>query len=93
MLYSVKGTLTHMEPGIAVIECGGVGFKCLTTLVTQRNLPPLGSQAMLYTDHPVSHNSVSRVNPQNNHIPTVLPPNIYTCGEQNAPAPSGRPAG
>ena len=49
MLYSVKGTLTHMEPGIAVIECGGVGFKCLTTLVTQRNLPPLGSQAMLYT--------------------------------------------
>ena len=38
-----------MEPGIAVIECGGVGFKCLTTLVTQRNLPPLGSQAMLYT--------------------------------------------
>ena len=49
MLYSVKGTLTHMEPGMAVIECGGVGFKCLTTLVTQRNLPPLGSQAMLYT--------------------------------------------
>ena len=34
---------------MAVIECGGVGFKCLTTLVTQRNLPPLGSQAMLYT--------------------------------------------
>ena len=32
-----------------VIECGGVGFKCLTTLVTQRGLPPVGSQAMLYT--------------------------------------------
>ena len=49
MLYSVKGTLTHMEPGMAVIECGGVGFKCLTTLVTQRNLPPLGETVTLYT--------------------------------------------
>ena len=28
MLYSVKGKLIHTEPGIAVVECGGVGFKC-----------------------------------------------------------------
>lgn len=49
MFYSVKGTLTHVEPGLAVIECGGVGFKCLTTLSTQRGLPKLGEQAMLYT--------------------------------------------
>ena len=49
MFYSVKGTLTHVEPGLAVIECGGVGFKCLTTLNTQRGLPKLGEQAMLYT--------------------------------------------
>ncbi len=49
MFYSVKGTLTHVEPGLAVIECGGVGFKCLTTLNTQRGLPKLGEKAMLYT--------------------------------------------
>lgn len=49
MFYSLKGTLLHMEPGIAVIECGGVGFKCMTTLSTMRALPKLGSEAKLYT--------------------------------------------
>lgn len=49
MFYSVKGILTHTEPNIAVVECGGVGFKCLTTLSTQRNLPKLGEQVKLYT--------------------------------------------
>ncbi|MBE6829962.1 MAG: Holliday junction branch migration protein RuvA [Ruminococcaceae bacterium] len=49
MFYSLKGKLIHMEPGLAVVECGGVGFKCLTTLSTQRTLPALGEQATLYT--------------------------------------------
>ena len=25
MIYSVRGTLVHMEPRLAVVECGGVG--------------------------------------------------------------------
>ena len=49
MFYSVKGNLIHTEPGFAAVECGGVGFKCLTTLSTQRTLPKLGEQVMLYT--------------------------------------------
>ena len=49
MFYSVKGKLTHSEMGFVVVECGGVGFKCLTTLSTQRNLPPLGETVTLYT--------------------------------------------
>ena len=49
MFYSVKGILIHTEPGFAVVECGGVGFKCLTTLNTQRVLPKLGEQVTLYT--------------------------------------------
>lgn len=49
MFYSVKGILTHMEPGFTVVECGGVGFKCLTSLSTQRALPPIGEQVLLYT--------------------------------------------
>ncbi len=49
MFYSIKGILTHLEPGVAVVECGGVGFKCFTTLVTQRSLPSVGTQVMLYT--------------------------------------------
>ena len=32
MIYSVTGTLIHMDATTAVVECGGVGFKCLTTL-------------------------------------------------------------
>ena len=49
MLYSVTGELIHTEPGLAVISCGGVGFKCLTTLNTQRQLPKVGEKARLYT--------------------------------------------
>ena len=49
MLYSVKGELIHMEPQVAVICCGGVGFKCRITMNTARQLPALGGEAMLYT--------------------------------------------
>ena len=49
MLYSVRGKLIHAEPRMAVIECGGVGFKCNITMTTARQLPSLNSEAMLYT--------------------------------------------
>lgn len=58
MLYSVKGTLVHMEAGFAVVECGGVGYKCLTTMQTQRNLPKLNQQATLYTHLNVREDAV-----------------------------------
>lgn len=49
MLYSVKGNLVHQEPGMAVVECGGVGFKCFVSMSTQRALPALGEQVTLFT--------------------------------------------
>ncbi|HEX2937376.1 MAG TPA: Holliday junction branch migration protein RuvA [Ruminiclostridium sp.] len=49
MIYSVSGILTHVEPGFAVIECGGVGFKCLTTSNTIGKLPKTGEKTRLYT--------------------------------------------
>ena len=49
MIYSVNGTLIHTEPGAAVVECGGVGFKCLTSMGTLRTLPAPGAQVKLYT--------------------------------------------
>lgn len=49
MFYSLRGTLLHTEPGVAVLECGGVGFKCMTTMNTLRTLPKLGSEAKLFT--------------------------------------------
>ncbi len=48
MIYSVRGTLIHMEPGFAVVECSGVGMRCQTTTNTQRNLK-LNSEVTLYT--------------------------------------------
>ena len=48
MYYSVRGEVIHLENGIAVIECGGVGYKCQTTSNTQRNLS-IGAQAQLFT--------------------------------------------
>lgn len=49
MLYSVKGELIHMEPNVAVICCGGVGFRCRITVNTARKLPRVGEEVMLYT--------------------------------------------
>ena len=49
MLYSLRGTFLHSEPGFVVVECGGVGYKCLTTMNTQRGLPKLGETVTLYT--------------------------------------------
>lgn len=49
MIYSLNGIVSHVEPGFAVIECGGVGFKCQTTANTLKKLPKLGETAQLYT--------------------------------------------
>lgn len=34
MIYSVKGELIHIEQGLAVVECGGLGYACRTTANT-----------------------------------------------------------
>ena len=49
MLYSLTGKLAHTEPGVAVIDVGGVAFKCFTSMGTLRALPRLGETATLYT--------------------------------------------
>ncbi|MCI2105696.1 MAG: Holliday junction branch migration protein RuvA [Intestinimonas sp.] len=48
MFYYVKGTVTHMAPYLAVIDCGGVGFACRTTNLTLSRLKK-GENATLYT--------------------------------------------
>mgnify|MGYP002344116838 FL=1 len=49
MFYRLRGKLIHTEPGMAAIECGGVGFKCLTSMNTLRGMPHEGEEAVLYT--------------------------------------------
>lgn len=49
MIYSLRGTLLFTDPSSAVIECGGVGYKCAVTVNTLRQLPKIGSEAMIFT--------------------------------------------
>ena len=47
MLYYVSGTVTVLEPELAVIDCGGVGYGCRITAYTAAQLK-LNQQAKLY---------------------------------------------
>ena len=47
MLYYVFGQVTVLEPGLAVIDCGGVGYGCRVTAYTAGQLK-LNQQARLY---------------------------------------------
>lgn len=48
MFYYVKGTVAHVAPYLAVIDCGGVGYACRTTNVTLSALK-VGQPGKLYT--------------------------------------------
>jgi len=47
MLYYLSGTVTVLEPGLAVIDCGGVGYGCRVTAYTAAQLK-LDKPARLY---------------------------------------------
>lgn len=47
MLYYVSGQVTVLEPGLAVIDCGGVGYGCRVTAYTAAQLK-LDQPAKLY---------------------------------------------
>ena len=47
MLYYVSGPVALLEPGLAVIDCGGVGYGCRVTAFTAGQLK-LGQPAKLY---------------------------------------------
>lgn len=48
MFYYVEGTVAVVEPALAVIDCGGVGYACSTSRQTSGNLKP-GQTVRLYT--------------------------------------------
>ena len=47
MIYSVNGTVELIEPNLAVIDCGGVGYACRTTANTLSQLK-IGEKAKLH---------------------------------------------
>ena len=48
MIYSVRGEIIHTEPSLAVVECGGVGYACRTTMNTLKQIGSSG-EAKLFT--------------------------------------------
>ncbi|MGN1050819.1 MAG: Holliday junction branch migration protein RuvA [Acutalibacteraceae bacterium] len=57
MLYSLRGKLIHREATLAVVECGGVGYACNTTINTQKQLKD-DSEVLLYTYMSVREDAV-----------------------------------
>lgn len=61
MIYSLNGRVIHTEPNAIVIECGGVGYRCITTAntlnaVLQKN--ENNKTVMLYTHMIVREDAV-----------------------------------
>ena len=48
MLYHLNGIVAEIEPNLAVIDCGGVGYACNTTNYTLSQLRK-GDKAKLFT--------------------------------------------
>lgn len=49
MIYSLRGRIICKEDNLAVIECGGVGYACRTTLNTLSRLECGENETILYT--------------------------------------------
>lgn len=58
MIYSLRGILTYKTQSFAVVECGGVGYKCSTSISSLRDMPQIGKEVTLYTHLSVREDSV-----------------------------------
>ena len=56
MLYHIAGTLAELEPGFAVIDCGGIGFGLTITAYTAAALH-LGDKVRLYVSESIGENN------------------------------------
>ena len=59
MIYSLTGKYAAAEPTFVVIDCGGVGFQCFTSMSTLARLPAQGSTVTLYTYMSVTENAIT----------------------------------
>lgn len=49
MIYNLRGKLTACDISFIVVECGGVGFKCFTSLNTAKQLGEIGKEINVFT--------------------------------------------
>lgn len=57
MIYSLHGELIHTEPNLAVVECGGVGYSCRTTMNTLKKIGSSG-EVRLFTQLNVREDAI-----------------------------------
>ncbi|MDR1628104.1 MAG: Holliday junction branch migration protein RuvA [Oscillospiraceae bacterium] len=59
MIYSLRGVLIFSEDNYIVVECSGVGYKCLTSSETQRKVQSqFGNEVKIFTYMSVRENAV-----------------------------------
>ena len=56
MLYHIEGKLAELEPGFAVVDCGGIGFGLSITAYTAAALH-LGERVKLYVSEAIGENN------------------------------------
>ena len=49
MFYSVTGKVVAIEESFAAVQCGGIAFRCMTTLNTLSKIGRTGEEVTLYT--------------------------------------------
>ena len=49
MFYSVTGRVVAIEENFAAVQCGGIAFRCMTTLNTLSKIGRTGEEVTLYT--------------------------------------------
>ena len=58
MIYNLRGKLTACDINFIVVECGGVGFKCFTSLNTAKQLGEIGNEINVFTHHAVREDAM-----------------------------------
>ena len=56
MFYHIEGTVAELEPGLVVLDCGGVGYGLNATLNTVANIH-LGDRVKLYVAESIGENN------------------------------------
>lgn len=49
MIYSLRGNLIYTDATSMVIECGGVGYRCIASLNTLSDMPKKNNEVFVYT--------------------------------------------
>ena len=86
MIYYVSGPVTVLEPGLAVIDCGGVGYGCRVTAYTASQLK-LDKPARLYVTESLIGSSMIK---QSAPMPVIPLPTPAARYEPLCPGSSNR---